>query len=220
MACAAATIGKPAAWRLTTVSNVTGMCSPPTRWRKPPRSAALALQVDRGRALLARDPVGAASLFDELGQRIREAVGTVRAILEDLGPPELDHLGLVGALENMARRLSSGALELHVSVDRQFIALPATVELAVYRIACEAMTNANRDARASCCEVRLQVRDRQLELSATDDGQGVAGGARAGTGLRSIRERAAELDGTCSIESVQPHGTRVSVWIPLPEHAP
>lgn len=186
-----------------------------------PTLAALALQVDRGRGLLARDPARAASLFDELGQRIREAVGTVRGIVEGLRPPDLDHLGLVGALESLAERLTSGTPDIRVCADRNSANLPAAIELAVYRIASEAMTNAIRHAHASRCEVRLEVGAQQLALSVTDDGQGLAGGARAGTGtgLRSIRERAEELAGTCSIASVQPHGTRVSVWIPLPEHA-
>jgi len=183
--------------------------------------AALALQVDRGRGLLAHDPARAASVFDELGQRIRETVGTVRGIVQGLRPPDLDQLSLAGALEILAERLTSGTLHMRVCADRNAANLPAAVELAVYRIASEAMTNASRHAHASCCEVRLEVGGQRLELSVTDDGQGLAGGASsgAGTGLRSMRERAEELAGTCSIASVQPHGTRVSVRIPLPEDA-
>jgi signal transduction histidine kinase len=184
-----------------------------------PTLAALALQADRGRGLLARDPAAAASLFDALGQHIRETVGTVRGIVAGLRPPDLDHLGLAGALESLAGRLTTSTLNLCVSADCRSANLPAAVELAVYRIASEAMTNVSRHARASRCEVRLHVGDQELQLSVTDDGQGLDGGVGTGTGMHSMRERAEELAGTFSITSVQPHGACVFVRIPLLERA-
>ena len=94
--------------------------------------------------------------------------------------------------------------------------LPAAVEVAVYRIAQEALTNVVRHARAKCCVVRLAV-DEDVTLDIFDDGVGIPAGRSAGVGLSSMRERARELGGTCVIEPAPEGGTRVSVCLPLPK---
>ena len=92
--------------------------------------------------------------------------------------------------------------------------LPAAVEVAAYRIALEALTNVSRHAHAHECVVRLTLNgDLQLEVS--DDGVGLPEAFQTGVGLTSMRERAAELGGTCVIESAPTSGTRVLVNLPL-----
>ncbi len=93
--------------------------------------------------------------------------------------------------------------------------LPAAVEVAAYRIVQEALTNVVRHARARKCRVRLSVDD-TLELEITDDGIGLPEDRRAGVGLSSMRERAAELGGTCEIGPSPTSGTRVLTRLPLP----
>jgi signal transduction histidine kinase len=92
--------------------------------------------------------------------------------------------------------------------------LPPAVEVAAYRIAIEAVTNATRHADASRCTIALRL-DRQLELEIDDDGAGLPAAPRAGVGLRSMRERATELSGSFDIDSGPGRGTRIRVSLPV-----
>ena len=93
--------------------------------------------------------------------------------------------------------------------------LPAAVEVAVYRIAQEAITNVARHARARTCRIRISL-GKELQLEIIDDGVGLSPDRHAGVGLTSMRERAAELGGSCVIEPMPTGGTRVLVRLPLP----
>ena len=75
--------------------------------------------------------------------------------------------------------------------------LPAAVEVAIYRIAQEALTNVVRHANARHCTLSLMVAD-DVCLEVRDDGQGLPADYQVGVGLTSMRERAAELGGTCA----------------------
>jgi two-component system, NarL family, sensor kinase len=92
--------------------------------------------------------------------------------------------------------------------------LPAAVEVAVYRITQEALTNVARHARARTCLVQLAV-DRDVLLEIVDDGVGIPTERSAGVGLSSMHERASELGGSCTVEAVPEDGTRVLVRLPL-----
>jgi two-component system NarL family sensor kinase len=88
--------------------------------------------------------------------------------------------------------------------------------VAAYRIAVEAMTNVARHSGARNCRVSVE-RSGAFELEVSDDGEGVPARFRANVGLDSMRERAAELGGTCTIERGPSGGTRVRARIPMPE---
>ena len=92
--------------------------------------------------------------------------------------------------------------------------LPAAVEVAAYRIVQEALTNISRHAQARTCTVRFSLRD-ALEIEITDDGIGLPQEHRTGVGLLSMRERAAELGGSCVIEKNNGNGTRVCALLPV-----
>lgn len=87
------------------------------------------------------------------------------------------------------------------------------VEVATYRIVLEAMTNVVRHAQARTCHVRLQVSD-VLEVEVSDDGVGLPRQYTAGVGISSMRERAAELGGTCHIRANVAEGTHILVRLP------
>ncbi|MGH2522240.1 MAG: sensor histidine kinase, partial [Anaerolineales bacterium] len=94
--------------------------------------------------------------------------------------------------------------------------LSAAVEVAAYRIALEALTNVVRHAHARRCLVRLCVAEgKMLQVEVSDDGVGLPADLRAGVGLTSMRERAAELGGACVIERAPDRGTRVVARLPL-----
>jgi two-component system, NarL family, sensor kinase len=176
-----------------------------------PTLAGLALGIDTVRRGL---PDGSAAGTEDLLVALREeaerAVADIRRIAYNLRPPVLDEMGLVGAIREHATRLGGTT----VAVPAPLPPLPAAVEVAAYRIAVEAMTNASRHAPGAAIEVSLSVNGR-LELQVADAGTGLPPGFRAGVGLRSMRERAAELGGECVLDPRDPHGTVVRASLPL-----
>jgi signal transduction histidine kinase len=183
-----------------------------------PQLASHALALDVARELVPRDPAAAVALLGELQRQSQAAVADIRRLVYDLRPPALDDLGLVGALREQASRYEQGGLRITFQVPEILPPLPAAVEVAIYRIVQEALTNVARHAQARTCVVRLAVRTalEPLALCAEieDDGVGCAPGYRAGVGLVSMRERAAELGGTCTVEAPPGGGTRVVAVLP------
>jgi two-component system, NarL family, sensor kinase len=120
---------------------------------------------------------------------------------------------LLKALQRLrhASTQAMGTVEVHGVIDGD---LPAAVEVAAYRIALEAMTNAVRHGGGQWCRVNLELNG-ALNVVIEDDGLGMPDRFRAGVGLTSMRERASELGGTCSITRRDPTGTTVCAVLPL-----
>jgi PAS domain S-box-containing protein len=161
-----------------------------------------------------------APTFEEMAGLLRDTMDSVRQVMSDLRPPLLDDYGLVAALESHARHFASRT-GLAVSVEGERIGLrPApNVELALFRIAQEALANALKHAGATSAQVVLTSRPGFLRLSIEDNGTGFAqpSGARAehrgGWGLPMMRERAEAAGGTLRIE-FPARGTRVVAEVP------
>jgi two-component system, NarL family, sensor kinase len=176
-----------------------------------PTLAGIALGIDTARRALPDDAAESTSqLLASLRQEAENAVADIRRIAYDLRPPILDEMGLVGAIAEHARRV----LGTKFLAPEVLPALPAAVEVAAYRIAIEAMTNAMRHAPGAAVEVTLSVGG-SLELEISDDGAGMPLGYRAGIGVTSMRDRAAELGGSCVLDRREPHGTVVRARLPL-----
>ncbi len=154
----------------------------------------------------------AAALLAELRDDITAAIDGVRSTVYGLRPSALDELGLVGALRRHSELLPV-TVEVHTSADLP--PLPAAVEVAAYRIGTEALTNVVRHADARHVELRLECADGAdaLRLTVTDDGGGT-GMWTSGVGLRSIRDRVAELGGRCELGPTTAGG-RVLAVLPL-----
>ncbi|MFF5304480.1 sensor histidine kinase [Streptomyces sp. NPDC013161] len=167
-----------------------------------PTLAGAAFQADAVRNLLTFDPDRAAALLTELRSEVGGAVAEVRRLVDGLRPPDLDQLGLLGALRERAVRLSWRAdgtpIEVRVRAPERLPALPAAVEVAAYRIAIEALTNAARHARASHVDLRIEIGE-GLRLEVCDDGSPADEETAwtPGVGITSMQERAAELGGRC-----------------------
>ncbi len=143
------------------------------------------------------------------------AVEDVRRLAHDLRPPSLDDLGLAAALRDRAERLVARSFALTFTAADIPEPLPAAVEVAAYRIGCEAVLNAVRHASPTRCLVELRGVGGGLSLTVKDDGVGIAAGtATASVGLRSMRERAEELGGTIEIGGRPGAGTVIRVWLP------
>jgi signal transduction histidine kinase len=175
-----------------------------------PTLAALALELDDVRDL-ARDDPELGPRLERLAARARAGVGDVRRLAHDLRPPALDDLGLVGALRQLTAR---AGIPVEISADLSG-PLPAAVEVAAYRIILEALANVSRHADATHAEVVLERSARTLLVAVRDDGRGIAPGAREGVGLRSLRERAAELGGTAHVGPAAGGGTEIRASLPL-----
>lgn len=157
--------------------------------------------------------------LDAVSVGLRTAVDEVRRIVDDLRPPELDTHGLVHALRQRFESLPApggGAVGLCVTVEADGVErLPTAVELALYRIAGEAVTNVVRHAEARHCRVSVRRTGDEIALEVVDDGVGLGGRRESGVGLRSMRERAHALGG-CFDVAAEPHaGTRVRVVVPV-----
>lgn len=179
-----------------------------------PTLAGLAITAGTIQTLIPTNPAKAADLVREQQSAIREAVSNIRRLVYDLRPPTLDELGLLAAVHERAAQYSTPELAIRVEAPAALPALPAAVEVAVYRIVQEALMNVLKHAQARNCSVRLTLAD-TLVVEIMDDGKGVANDHSAGVGLRSMRERAAELGGMCTIERLATHGTRLIVNLPL-----
>lgn len=183
-----------------------------------PALTGVVLKADAARRLALTEPERAAALMAELRAQTTAAIDDVRRLVNELRPPALDGLGLVGALREQATTLSrrSDGSALHVSVEaaEPLTDLPAAVEVAAYRIATEALTNVTRHSTSSSAIVSLTM-DRYALTVRVDDNGGSNGAAwQAGVGLTSMRERAAELGGSCRA-GPELAGGRVTVTLPL-----
>lgn len=174
--------------------------------------AALALRLDTARNTVGGDPGVDAALLALRGG-VQDVVGDVRRVVEDLRPPALAELGLSGAVQRLAERLS-GPTRIIVDAG-ELPVLPAAIEVAAYRIVQEALSNVVRHAGASNCQVELATVDGQLRLQVTDDGSTAAAeSGRQGHGLVTMRERTEEVGGQFQLSS-NGHGTRVLAALPL-----
>jgi signal transduction histidine kinase len=183
-----------------------------------PSLSGVALGLEAAQAALPGDTQTAADLTARMRTEIAGAVEDVRRIIDELRPAALEDVGLVQALRERAASLaarSSSGLIVEFRVAEPMPGLSEQVEIAAFRIAEEAMTNVLRHAQASRCEVRLEAAD-ALVVSVSDDGVGLPGQTRPdGVGLTSMRQRAAELGGCCTVEPAIPSGVIVCARFPL-----
>jgi len=161
----------------------------------------------------------------DLEQRIGQVIDGVRRMAFLLRPSVLDDYGLAAALKRYAEDVTrQGAL----NVDCQVVGVspgdrfPPDVEIALYRIAQEAVTNVLRHARATTASIVLVRRHGSLSLVVEDDGCGMdphapEAGAASGVGLAGMRERAHLIGGMLNIESSRGSGTAIKATVPIQE---
>ncbi len=176
-----------------------------------PTLAAMRLQLGAARRSLRSEPEVAEALLDELRGDVGEATGAIRRLVYNLRPPLLDEHGLAGALRSLSRLVEP--LPLRLDLPDPLPSLPAAVEVALYRIAAEALHNVARHAHATSCMLRLELTDDTVTLQVYDDGSGLPVGHRDGVGLTAMRERAEELGGSVVVSGAS-GGVTVATRIP------
>jgi two-component system NarL family sensor kinase len=189
-----------------------------------PTLAAVALGLDVSRRTVG-DTTPTGELLGRLRDELQAAIIEIRRLAHGLRPPVLDRIGLIPAIREYAGALASrtvgggtqeGGVTIVLEVPSTMPKLPPPVDVAAYRIICEALTNVTRHAEAKSCAVRLWIDD-DLHIEVVDDGIGLPAVTNGGVGLSSMRERATELGGECLVEADHDGGTRVFATLPLPK---
>jgi two-component system, NarL family, sensor histidine kinase UhpB len=149
----------------------------------------------------------------------RATLDAVGALAWEVRPGVLEDLGLAAALEVLADSLrEDGTAQVNVALLDPVPHLTREVELAVYRIAQEALTNAVRHSGASAITIELQLAREGLLLQVTDNGRGLTRADTEGPGLRGMRERALLVGGRLRIQG-HPPGVRVELAVPTAQPA-
>lgn len=168
-------------------------------------------------ALSADAPPGTQERLQRLREGVRASLDEVRSVARHLRPHVLEDLGLRSALAALTNDLfRTGDVLVRRGVVPGLPPLGDELELVVFRVAQEALTNVARHAGARTVELRLGLQGDHLELHVADDGRGSAGRPE-GVGTRGMRERAALVGGTLEVAPRDGGGTRVTLRVPLPE---
>jgi signal transduction histidine kinase len=178
----------------------------------------LVLTAQAAATLLDRDPESARAQVARLGELAREALAELRSLILGLRPPQLERDGLQGALRKELEMLERiHGVEIQLRSDGASMG-DGERDLAVLRIAHEAVNNSLRHAGAAHITVRFEGDDRRVRLEVADDGSGFdpdAAELRARhLGLTSMEERAQELGGRLQIHSSAGAGTTVTLEVP------
>ena len=152
--------------------------------------------------------------IEKIAELINDGVTEARTIARGLHPVEMDPNGLVDALQSLLQKRSR--LPYRLDLDEELSFSDPTVALHLYRIASEAVINANKHARARELVLRMRSSPKQIELSVTDDGVGLGkkSGDGAGMGFHIMDYRARSIGARLEVTPVKPHGTRVACYVP------
>lgn len=162
-----------------------------------------------------QQPAHSTSL-DSAVSSVRRALDEVRRISQSLRPQLLEELGLVSALTELCTTFQrSSGVTVVTRFARDIPPLDGDVELALYRIAQESLTNVARHAQATSVEVCLQATSSSIVLNVVDDGVGIVelDTERSG-GLRGMRERALLIGAALAVRPTSPRGTDVRLEVP------
>ena len=160
----------------------------------------------------------------ETSQWIDECFQEVRTLSQLLHPPLLDEAGLISATRWVVDGFSERAkIEVDLKITPELGRLPQPVELAVFRVIQESLSNIHRHSGAKKASIKLARNNNSVSLEVRDDGKGMppevfSGSPQrkqiVGVGILGMRERLAQLDGTLEIDSTK-NGTTIKVHVPL-----
>ncbi|HEY7831320.1 MAG TPA: GAF domain-containing protein [Solirubrobacteraceae bacterium] len=182
-----------------------------------------ALQIRLSNARRVGKPQVLAQAMDDAVEYLQAGIADLRALITDLRPAALDELGVEAALHALADRTKHRGIEVDTSIDLAYEQGRAAarhtpeLEVALYRIAQEALSNAAKHGRAARAVVEVQEHANAIHLTVRDDGDGFdpETAETKGFGLLGMRERAQLLDGTLQIESAPGDGTTVRATLPV-----
>ena len=152
--------------------------------------------------------------IEEIAELINDGVTEARTIARGLHPVEMEPPGLVTALAALVKQ-RHWPVSSRLEADEEISVQDSTVALHLYRIAREAVINANKHARAREIIVRMRRSGEGIELSVIDDGVGIPGNSPAGSGMgfQIMQYRARSIGARLEIKPIKPHGTRVTCYV-------
>ncbi len=171
----------------------------------------------------AQDPAEAQKRVQELRELTAQALEEVRRVALDLRPTILDDLGLAPALEWRVDEFNRlDGIQAHFASAGMDRRLPRPVELTLYRVGQEALSNVGRHAAATEVRVRLVRHADAVQLEVADNGCGFdpnlsADPGRRSLGLLGMRERMGMIGGTLEVITAPAAGTRIMAVAPIAE---
>jgi signal transduction histidine kinase len=204
-----------------------------TRWAREIHDETVqglgALRLKLANARDQRDEQGLSAAVDAVLEGLGDEIDGLRHLITELRPAALDDLGLVPALQALARRAQAiDGLDVQTEIDLgpepEQRRLDAELESTIYRVVQEALTNVSRHAQATTATVSVAERGGVLHAAVTDDGQGLpdAGrlgprgdGLEGGFGMSGMRERAELVGGELELVPAPGKGTTMRLTVPL-----
>jgi signal transduction histidine kinase len=184
---------------------------------------ALGLNLDLIRAEIETQSPSLVNLISEAKHITETIMSKLRSLAHDLRPPAIDTVGLSQALQDHCRKISRQT-KLDVCFSAIAAAnLPKHIQLSLYRVVQEALTNAIKHANASRIDISLESDAEYATLSVEDDGCGfnlpreLTPDSMGGIGLLGIEDRIEAIGGSLTISTQPGKGTSLFVKIPLPE---
>jgi signal transduction histidine kinase len=161
--------------------------------------------------------------LDRILGQVRTTVSDARRVIASSRPPALDDLGLAAAISLEVERLNEEGYQIGCEENLGDQRLPREIELALFRVAQEALTNVRKHAETKWSKIELRRRDAEVYLGVRDFGRGFdpvaleTSGSRPGerVGIAGMRERVGMLGGELQIKSRPEAGTTVAAIIPL-----
>jgi two-component system, NarL family, sensor histidine kinase UhpB len=161
---------------------------------------------------------GERAALEEAQETVRTNLDEVRRIAQELRPEALDHLGLASAVNELARAFARRTnIAVDARIDADFGQLHPNVELVLYRVAQESLTNVARHSDATQVLLDLGRNGDSVVLRVADDGGGFNRPHAEGGGLRGIRENALIVGGALAIKPSPTGGVEVRLEIPTPD---
>lgn len=152
----------------------------------------------------------------DAGERVGRALAQVRDLSNLLRPSALDDLGLSAALRALAADVSERSrIKVDLDIETGGRTFPPEIEVVLYRVVQEALTNIVRHARATWVRAQVALNGRDVLLTVEDDGQGIAPGSEPRLGLLGMQERISAAGGTLTIGAAPDKGVRITARIPV-----
>jgi len=184
--------------------------------------AALVVGIKTVDTMLKTDEQGTAEMLEDLKVSANTAIKELHQIIYDLRPSLLDDLGLIPALQwYVGIKLEAQGIDATVTISGSPIRLSPEIEIAVFRIIQEAITNIVKYSKATNSSLSIDFKQSSLTVRIVDDGVGfdasevLMNSDRRGLGLLGMRERAELIGGAFTVQSSPGMGTTITVEIPI-----
>ena len=178
--------------------------------------AGISFKAEFCKKLIDQDPIRCKQELNLLTEMVRDTLGDVRNIIFDLRPMSIDDLGLTPTLKNYIEKIKKeNAIDLQLKITGRVVRLASHLEVGIYRIVQEAMSNVLRHAKANYACIEVTYTNEQIWVRIIDNGEGfdVDKVSNGHYGLIGMRERAKLFTGDLEINSTPGRGTTIRLVI-------